>query len=101
MNLLLGNNGSVHGTSLFSIDDSGLDIPQIFTDTPEEWIFAGVSRLKWLASAQPDAQSTFGRELKISADVSSQCQNSAAMEVGVFPTGLLYSQGGARTGGRR
>jgi hypothetical protein len=48
--------------------------------------------MKWLASAQPDPQSTFGRELKISADVSSQCQNSVAMEVGVFPTCILYSQ---------
>jgi hypothetical protein len=46
----------------------------------------------WQASAHPDPQSTFGRELKISADVSSPCQNSAAMEVGVFPTSLSQAR---------
>jgi hypothetical protein len=50
----------------------------------------------WQASAQSDPQSTFGRELKISADVSSPCQNSAAMEVGVFPTYLSAIAGVAR-----
>src|SRR5215475_13052150 len=90
MNLFLGKSGSVHGTSLFSIDGSGLDILQVLPASPEE--FCGVVSADVAGIGPSCSQSTFGRKLKISVDVSSPCQNSAAIEVGIFPTCLPCSQ---------